>query len=288
VKTILACVFSLALFVPAFSSATQAAEPAPIVLWPDGVPGEHGTPAPETMRIFPPDEHILTFVSTPSITPYLPDPAKATGAAVVVIPGGGHKEIWITHEGYRVARFLADHGIAAFVLKYRLSKAPGSHFTLDDELADTQRAIRMVKEWAAEWRIDPERVGVMGFSAGGQLAAMAGTRFDKGNAASADPIDRQSSRPAFLGLIYAYLPPDFSFNAETPPAFFCFGDKDDIVKGEIAKYQQLEQLGVPAELHVLSGVGHGFGIRPVNPPQVAIWPQLFVNWLEAEGFLKAH
>ena len=269
------------------AAASLAAEPEPVLLWPEGVPGTQGAPAPETMRINPPDEQVLTYVGNPSITPYLPDPAKANGAAVIIIPGGGHREIWITHEGYRVAQYLADHGIAAFVLKYRLARAPGSTSTVEgDELADVQRAIRLVKSRAAEWRIDPARVGVMGFSAGGQLSALAGTRFDAGKPDSADPIERQNSRPAFLGLIYAYLPKGFSFGVDTPPAFFIYGDKDDIVKGQIANYEQLEKLGVPAELHILSGVEHGFGIRPVNAPQIAVWPQLLVNWLEAEGFLK--
>ncbi len=270
------------------AAVSVAAEPEQILLWPNGAPGSEGKTSAETMRIYPPDEQVLSNVNSPSLTPYLPDPAKATGAAVIVIPGGGHSEIWITHEGYRVARYLADHGIAAFVLKYRLAKAPGSTYTIEgDELADAQRAIRLVKSRAVEWHIDSARVGVMGFSAGGQLTALAGTRFDAGNPAAADPVENQSSRPAFLGLIYAYLPEDFSFHADTPPAFFCFGDKDDISKGQITNYLQLEQLGVPAEIHVLSGVGHGFGIRPANPPQVAIWPELLVDWMDAKGLLKS-
>lgn len=268
------------------AAAAAAAEPEQILLWPDGAPGSQGRTAPETVRINPPDEQVLSNINFPSVTPYLPDPAKATGAAVVVIPGGGHREIWITHEGYRVAQFLADHGIAAFVLRYRLAKAPDSPYTIEgDELADVARAIRRVKSRAAGWHIDPARVGVMGFSAGGQLSALAGTRYDAGDASAADPVARESSRPAFLGLIYAYLPDDFSFTARTPPTFLIGGDKDSIAKPFPARYVELERIGVPAELHMLAGVGHGFGIRPVNPPLVAVWPQLFVNWLEAEGFL---
>jgi len=206
---------------------------------------------------------------------------------VIVIPGGGHHEIWITHEGYRVAAAMAERGVAAFALRYRLSKADGSTYTvMDHSLADVQRAIRLVKFRAIEWKIDPARVGVMGFSAGGHLTVLAGTHIAEADSAAADPIDRLSARPAFLGLIYAYIPPEIVFKADTPPAFFLFGDKDAIVKGQGERYRQLRALDVPAEIHVLSGVGHGFGIRPANPPQVAIWPQVFVNWLEASGFLK--
>jgi len=279
-RSLFAGLCSLALFAVASVAQEQ------ILLWSAGAPGSEGRTSAEMVRINPPDEQVLSNINFPSLTPFLPDPSHANGAAVVVIPGGGHKEIWITHEGYRVAEALNARGIAAFVLRYRLSKAPGSPYTLDDELSDVQRAIRVVKSRAATWHIDPARVGVMGFSAGGELTAMAGARADDGDAAASDPIERESSRPAFLGLVYAYLPPEFAFTAATPPAFFVFGDKDDVTRGEIAKYQQLESLGGSAELHVLSGVGHGFGIRPVNPAQVAVWPDLFVNWLDAQGMLK--
>ena len=187
-----------------FAVASFAAEP--ILLWPNGAPGSEGKTSPETMRINPPDEQVISNLNFPSITPFLPNPDKATGAAVIVIPGGGHREIWVTHEGYREARFFADHGIAAFVLKYRLSAAPGSTYTLmGDSLPDVQRAIRLVRSRTAEWHIAPDRIGVMGFSAGGELAFLAGTQFDAGSANAPDAIDRESSRPAFMGLIYPYV-----------------------------------------------------------------------------------
>lgn len=264
-----------------------AAAADPILLWPGGAPGSKGHTAPETMRINPPDEEVLSHINAPSLTPFLPDPAKATGAAVIVIPGGGHREIWITHEGYRVAEALAAKGIAAFVLRYRLSRADNTPYTLADSVADVQRAIRLVKARSQSWQIDPDRIGVMGFSAGGHLSVLSGISPWDGKAGAADPIDRLSARPAFLGLIYAYIPPDIAFTATTPPSFMIFGDKDDVTKGQIARYEELQKLGIPSELHILSGVAHGFGIRPANPPQVAVWPELFVNWLQASGFLKS-
>jgi endo-1,4-beta-xylanase len=280
------------LCVLALVAGAALAEPKPILLWPDGAPGSEGKTAPETMRIFPPDEQVISNVNFPSITPYLPDPGKATGAAVIVIPGGGHKEIWITHEGYREAQFLADRGIAAFVLRYRLANAPGSTYTVaGNALPDVQRAIRLVRSRAAEWRIDPARIGVMGFSAGGELATLAGTSFDTGNPSAADPIDRISSRPAFLGLIYPYVmrifPVKLTLTKDTPPAFLLGGEKDEISQPLPELYLALEKAGVPAELHMLVGVGHGFGVRPANPPHVAIWLTLFTNWLDASGMLKA-
>jgi endo-1,4-beta-xylanase len=281
-KTLFALLCSAVLL----AGAALAADP--ILLWPNGAPGSEGKTTPETLRINPPDDQVVSNINFPSVVPYLPDPAKATGAAVIVIPGGGHREIWISHEGYRVAEELARHGIAAFVLRYRLAHAEGSTYTvMEHSLADVQRAIRLVKSRAAEWKIDPARVGVMGFSAGGHLTALAGTHIAAENPAAPDPIDRLSAAPAFLGLIYAYLPPEVVFTAATPPSFFLFGDKDDVTKGQTARFVELQKLGVPSELHVLSGVKHGFGIRATNPPHVAIWTTLFVNWLDASGFLKA-
>jgi acetyl esterase/lipase len=275
--------------------AALAAEHQPILLWPNGALGSEGKTSAETMRINPPDEQVISNVDFPSITPYLPDPAKATGAAVIVIPGGAHREIWVTHEGDRVAQFLADHGVAAFVLRYRLAKAPGSTYSIEgNALPDVQRVIRLVRSRAAEWHIAPARIGVMGFSAGGELATLAGMHFDAGNPNAADPIDRESSRPAFLGLIYPYLgrilpavPTDLPLAKDTPPAFLLGGEKDEISQPLPVFYLMLEKAGVPAELHMLTGVGHGFGVRPVNPPHVAIWPTLFANWLDASGMLKA-
>lgn len=228
-------------------------------------------------------ERIVSNIHRPTITAYLPAEGTATGAAVVVMPGGGHVELWIDHEGYRVAEWLRARGVAAFVLKYRLARAPGSSYTVEGEsLADAKRAVRLIRSRAAEWGIDPGRVGVLGFSAGGQLAALAGTRFEPGVPGTPDPVERESSAPAFMGLIYPAIP-DMDPGEDTPPAFLLAGGDDypAIAAGVARLYLDLLAADVPVELHVLTGVPHGFGMRWRNPPAVAAWPELFLRWLRA-------
>jgi endo-1,4-beta-xylanase len=247
-------------------------------------------PAPEHVRLSPDGEHIVSGIRDPSIIPYLPAPGHATGAAVVVAPGGGHKELWMDHEGYRVGKWLSEHGIAAFVLKYRLSKEDNSPYSLEgDSLGDIQRAIRVVRSRSAEWKVNPDVVGVIGFSAGGELAALAGWRDVVPSGHSKDPIDRQSSRPTFTALIYPSIPTHESFSAATPPAFLLAGDQDrpQVSEGLADLYLAMKRGGGSAELHLLAGVAHGFGIRESNSPDVNIWPTLFYNWLSAKGFLTA-
>jgi len=228
-------------------------------------------------------------VHAPSITVYLAAPARAAGVAVVVVPGGGHTELWMDHEGYNVAGYLAAHGIAAFVLKYRLAHDKGSTYTVEGSaLADLQRAIRLVKSRSAQWRVDPERVGVMGFSAGGELAALAGTRYDGGAADAVDEVDRQSSRPSFQALIYPAIPAGLTFSPQTPPAFLLGGtlDRPAISQGLAELYLGLQRAGAHAELHLYEGVGHGFGLRHSNVGPVAAWPRRFLEWLGASGAMK--
>ena len=268
---------------------SEAPTPAPVLLWPNGAPGSEGKTADETLRLTPQGEHIIASVNRPSITPYLPSRYNATGAAVIVIPGGGHRELWMDHEGYRVGRWLSDHGIAAFVLKYRLAREPGSTYTIEgNSLPDVQRAIRLVRSHRADWDIAADHVGVIGFSAGGELAALAGTHGDDGNTAATDAVDRESSKPSFLGLIYPAIPHDLNLSKDTPPAFLLCGEDDDpaISQGVPELYLALKRAGASAELHVLTGAGHGFGMRDSNPPAIAGWPLLFTAWLDARGFLK--
>src|SRR5580658_745964 len=269
------------------AARSLAADLNPVIpLWPKGSPGSPGSVAQETVRLNEAGEHIVSNVHVPSITVYLPPPGKATGASVIVVPGGGHRELWMDHEGYRVAGYLADHGIAAFVLKYRLAREKGSTYTVEGEsLSDVQRAIRLVRSRAADWRLDPARVGVMGFSAGGELAALAGTRYDDGAAGSSDPVAKQSSRPSFQALLYPAIPRGLNFSPQTPRAFLLGGAQDQpaISQGLAGLYLAMRRAGVRAELHIYDGVGHGFGLRAENTGPAAAWPQRFLEWLDTEG-----
>jgi dienelactone hydrolase len=265
------------------------AQPEPIKLWPKGAPGAEGNVTPETVRLNPDGEHILSNIHEPSIIPYLPSKDQATGAAVIVAPGGGHSELWMDHEGYAVAEWLSGHGVAAFVLKYRLAKQKDSTYTVEEtELGDMQRAIRTVRSRSTEWGIDPARIGVMGFSAGGELAALASTRYDEGSPSSDDLVERAGSKPDFQALMYPALPHDRRLTANTPRAFLACGgnDRPDISQGLAELYLALARLHVSAELHIYAGIGHGFGVRKTNPAPVSGWTTLFLEWMNAQGLLK--
>jgi len=260
-----------------------------VVLWPNGEPGSEVKTAEEKIRIYTNGEHVVSSIHRPSITLYLPAKDKATGAGVIVIPGGGHRELWMDHEGYNVAQWLSDHGVAAFILKYRLAREEGSTYTIDGtELKDIQRAIRVVRNRAQEWGVDPDRIGVMGFSAGGELAALASTRFDAGTVNASDGIERESSKPNFQGLIYPGLPHDMNLSTQTPPAFMACGENDrpEISQGVPKLYLELRETGVSVELHVYANTGHGFGLRANNPPPVSGWIQNFFDWMGGQGMLK--
>jgi acetyl esterase/lipase len=280
------CVATLLCF---FALVATAADQTVVLLWPNGAPGSEGKTAPEKVRLTPDGEHVISSVHQPSITVYLPTKATAMGAAVVIAPGGGHAELWVDHEGYTVAKWLSEHGVAGFVLKYRLAREAGSSYTVEgNSLPDMQRAIRLVRSRAAEWGVDPQCVGVMGFSAGGDVAARAATQFDAGNTSAPDPIDRLSSKPAFQALIYPGLPQDLPVSKDERAAFLLCGadDRAGISEGLPELFVQLKHTGVPAELHVYAGVGHGFGIRSANTGAIAGGPDRFLEWLGALGFLK--
>jgi dienelactone hydrolase len=281
-------VLPLLLAVAAFSLPTLGQQPV-VQLWPDVAPGSEGNTAPESVRVTAAGDHVISSVHHPSLTVYLPAAGTATDAGVLVIPGGGHSEIWIDHEGYSVADWLSRHGVAAFVLKYRLARAPGSTYTIKGtELQDTQRALRLIRSRAMDWHLNTNRIGVMGFSAGGELAALASTRDDAGLPGATDAIDRLSSKPDFQALLYPAIPKDMRLSKETPAAFLACGamDRPDISEGLPELYLNMKHMGVPAELHIFAGVGHGFGIRATNPGNVAEWPDLFYRWLDSSGFLK--
>jgi endo-1,4-beta-xylanase len=259
-----------------------------ILLWPNGAPGSEGKTGPEKVRIAEGGDHVISNIHNPSITPYLPDPQKASGAAVIIAPGGGHSELWIDHEGYNPAKWFQQKGIAAFVLKYRLARDTNSTYTVDgEELADIQRAIRLVRSRAKEWGIDTAKIGVMGFSAGGELAGLAAMRFDSAKTGT-DLIDQQSSRPNFQALIYPGNSKRLEVAHNAPPLFIVggFKDRQDIAEGVAKVYLKYKQAGVSAELHIYANVGHGFGIRTTNKGAVTGWPDRFTEWLADEGFVK--
>jgi len=274
-----------ALAIATLTLTARAANEPIVTLW----PAPAGEVPPEKVRITEKGEHVVSSVHQPSLTVYLPAAGTATGAAMIVCPGGGHRELWMDHEGYAVAQWLADHGIAAFVLKYRLAREQGSTYRVDVEaLADAQRALRTVRSRATEWGVDPARVGIMGFSAGGELAALASARGTDGSPDAADPLDRLSSRVAFQALVYPGNSKSIQPAKDAPPAFLVCGydDRPDISAGLAEVYLRFKAAGVPTELHIYTGAGHGFGLRPTKLP-IGEWPDRLRAWLDERGFLTA-
>jgi len=272
------------------AAGQQASE---LPLWPLSVPEAQGT-SPE-------DRPTLLLYPLPSGKPR---------PAVVICPGGGYAHLAIDHEGRAVAEWFNGLGVAAFVLKYRLG--PRYHYPV--ELLDAQRALRYVRANASIYNLDPDKIGIMGFSAGGHLAAMVATHFDAGNASSPDPIDRVSSRPDFLVLAYPVISCSEPFShagscrnllgdnpepklaeivsnekqvtAQTPPTFI-FSTTDDQtvpIENSVTFYRALRQAGVPAELHIYEHGRHGVGLAPDNPA-LSTWPKLLEMWLRARGVL---
>ena len=266
----------------------KAANPV-VPVWTGVPPGSEGKPGDEAVRVTDAGEHVVSSVHRPTITVYLPRADRATGAGVVVMPGGGHRELWVDHEGHNVAAWLSERGVAAFVLKYRLARETGSTYTIDEHaFRDAQRAIRLVRSRSTEWKVAPDRVGVMGFSAGGEIAALMAMKFDDGVAGSSDPVERFSSRPAFQGLVYPGRSGSIQPTKDSPPAFLAcgFDDRPDISEGLAQVYLLFKKAGVQTELHVYSGVGHGFGLRSRTQGPVREWPQRFLEWLGHRGFLE--
>jgi endo-1,4-beta-xylanase len=254
-----------------------------IRLWAKGAPGSEGETAPEVFQAGanPKLPVRFTVVHYPSIYVFLPAKEKANGMAVVVAPGGGHSQLVMEKEGYDIAEWLNNKGIAAFVLKYRLARAQGSHYTVDGSaLPDAARAMRMVRSRAREWGVDPARIGFMGFSAGGEVAALIETRFDAGNDSSSDPIDRASSRPDFAVVVYpGFRPGTITVPKDAPPTFLVCADNDrSHVVTTVNLYLDLEKQGVSSEMHIYAVGGHGFGMRQSALP-VASWPDRLAQWM---------
>ena len=298
-KCLLAAVYALAVT----ASAQQGRGPNPnmvqdtqtLPLWPGAAPGAQGTE----------DRDI------PTITAYLPRSMAQPVAAVVICPGGGYVALASNHEGRQVANYLNSIGVAAFVLKYRLG--PRYHHPV--EIGDAQRAIRTLRAKAADWRLLPDRIGIMGCSAGGHLTASASTLFDAGNADAPDPIDRVSSRPDFSILGYPVISlteawthqgskrnllgdnPDpqlvktlsleNSVTKQTPPTFIFQTTADTAVPAEnsVYYYLALRKAGINAEMHIFQRGPHGVGLG-MDDFALAEWPGLLTNWLRVNAFVK--
>ena len=274
-----------------FSTMTLFAADIPreIPLWPNGAPGSEGKTAKEVVVKSGSGEISVWSIHNPSLTPYLPAKEKATGTAMLVIPGGGHRNLAITHEGYNVAEWLSEHGVAGFVLKHRLARETNSTYKIDVEsLADTQRAMRLIRSRAGEGGIDPKRIGAIGFSAGGELVNLVCARFDEGKADADDPVEREPCRPNFQALIYPGRSGDIQPTSGFPPVFLAcsYTDRKDISEGLAETYLRFKRVSVPAELHIYSTGGHGFGLRARNTKPVGAWITRFEEWMADSGFVK--
>jgi len=254
-----------------------------IRIWPGVAPGSEGKEnIPERwVEGGTPDAfHRVTDVHHPSLTIYLPPKDKATGAACIIAPGGGHRYLVVDLEGELVAKKLNEMGVAAFVLRSRLSRAEGSTYRAEIEsLADVQQAMRVVRERAKEWGVNPARLGVMGFSAGGHLAALAQNNF------AAD------TRPDFVVLGYpAYVGASTPIAKDAPPVFIFINDDDNLATGAGEYYLALRKAKIAAEFHVFRRGGHGVGATGRAPGfeklGVARWPELLGVWLADLGLLR--
>ena len=282
----------------AWCSSTALAAPQTVLLWPEGAPGAKGTADGDK----------------PSLTIYLPAEDKATGAGVVICPGGGYGALAMDHEGHQVARWLNSFGVAGFILKYRHRRS-GAGYGHPAPMLDAQRALRTVRQRAKQWQVDPARIGILGFSAGGHLASTAATHFDDGASDAKDPVDRQGCHPDFAVLIYPVISftepfthtgsrrnllgdnPDKKLveqlsnerqvTAHTPPTFLVhtYADRGVPAENSVYFYLALRKANVPAELHLYEKGGHGFGLGQ-NVPGTSGWPQRCQEWIQGRGLLE--
>ena len=276
----------------AVTASVFAATPgAEILLWPDGAPGSEALRGKKEIVTGPgagQDNVRVSGIHNPSILVYPPTKEHATGAAMIIAPGGGHRFLSLDTEGINVAKHLNGIGVAAFVLKYRLAREEGSPYKVDDAMADAQRAIRTVRARAAEWNVNPAKIGIMGFSAGGEVAVLASTNFDYAKPDLSDAIEKQSSRPDYQVLIYPGVRVEnITIGKETPPTFMLCADNDKGPSLALSGlYPALKQAGVPVEMHIYNSGGHGFGLRP-NPAKPTVinktWILRVEDWMADIG-----
>lgn len=278
-----------------FAVTAFAAEPQVINLWPAGHPTLQGANEKEITN--PPNPQpgqvIRQFknIHNPTIEVFPAPAEKANGTALIIAPGGGHREVNAGTEGYDLKEWLNGLGVTVFILKYRLAQTPNYKYSVEGEaLQDTQRAIRIVRSRAKEWKIDPARVGLLGFSAGGALAALADMRFDRGKPDATDPIERESCRPDFVGLVYAgwARSMDLTTPKDAAPAFLTSAGLDDAshARQTVDFYNALFNAGAPVELHIYGHGKHGGGIKPRDGIPFGTWHIRFQEWLADLGMLK--
>jgi acetyl esterase/lipase len=280
-------------------------------LWPNGIPGSIKDESYKETPVEPKDiGTIYSKVSEPTLTLFLPPAEKATGSAVLICPGGGYSIVAFNHEGIAIAKWLNENGIAGIVLKYRLP----SDLIMKDKsigpLQDAQEAMRVIRRNAAGWKINPRKIGVIGFSAGGHLASTLSTHYAENVYNVTDTVN---ARPDFSLLIYPVITFDPSFThmgsrnnligntpsddavkhfsnelqitAKTPPAFLVHSSDDDAVpvKNSLVYYENLVKNKVPAEMHIFQKGGHGYGLA-INKGTQSAWPELCIKWLKVNGF----
>ncbi|MCI0534417.1 MAG: alpha/beta hydrolase [Verrucomicrobiales bacterium] len=279
-----------------------------VEIWPGSVPEETGNIGPERVRMSPALERkqvevteptrMITDVTKPTLTIYRPAKDKDTRTAVLICPGGGYWNLYWQLEGEEVATWLNSIGVTGMILKYRVPRRPDEPKGQPARrpLQDAQRAVSLVRSKAAEWGIDPQRIGVVGFSAGGHLALATATNFDKRTYEPVDDIDKVSCRPDFAIPVYSgylkaqdkdELAPGIRIPTGTPPIFLAHGS-DDIIsppENSVLMYVALKRAGVPTELHIYADTTHDFGVRTNERPS-SKWTESCANWLRHLGFLK--
>jgi acetyl esterase/lipase len=300
----------LAVLLCATGRSSGADEPRVVELWPGEAPEEPGTVGAEKMFPSSPRKNrsettestrLITNVTKPTITIYRPATEKDTGAAMLICPGGGYHNLWWQLEGEEVAAWLNSIGVTGIVLKYRVPRRPDDvegEAPARRPLQDAQRAVSLVRGKAKELGIDPRRIGIVGFSAGGHLAIATATSFDKRSYEPIDDIDKVSCRPDFAVAVYSgYLKSEtkdeladgLRVPVDTPPVFLAHGSADPVSPPEhsVIMYLALRRAGVPTALHIYAGALHGFGVRPVRYP-CGTWTRSCADWMRHLGFLKAN